>query len=412
MVVHSTPQDPHEHSGDGEPEGGGPARPVWYGSALLAIAVIAAGCSIFLYNWLSQWRWSVSVAATATAPANGVIPHTLLTGDAGHPVRWSIGAAYIRQLTVTGAAQGTALVILPLPRAGCAAIAAQLHAPSCTSAGQLTLPSPATFAWSGLVLADTNGAMDSAASVEVAQDEVGRGQPDLEVVPTPPGNPTLCFASPQGAAVQLTVTSGSRPYRHVFTGREPAVPCDQAVSIRVGLGSSAPPVLDLSGVAGLSFGATGRSATLQGFAGQLSLDPGATTVASGPEDVLVCDRSASCPVTVTLSVGQSSPVGPTCPLAPASGTGQTGQVLTVCSAAARSVVTRDGQLVPSAWARQTDIFAPLLGGFVTACVIGPLTVFVQLLTDALKNWPGPKRRRPGRAIEVLESEPKEADHAA
>src|SRR5262245_39612185 len=134
MIDRPKPGDPHEHSGHAGPErgphsqsarderaameaGGAPTRPGVYGSALLAIAVIAAGCSIFLYNWLSQWRWPVSVTASAMAQANSVLlPDLLLTGDGGQSVRWDIADGYVRQLTVTGAAQGTAQVIVPLPR--------------------------------------------------------------------------------------------------------------------------------------------------------------------------------------------------------------------------------------------------------------------------------------------------------
>jgi hypothetical protein len=74
------------------------------------------------------------------------------------------------------------------------------------------------------------------------------------------------------------------------------------------------------------------------------------------------------------------------------------QTLTVTSPAAASVMTGDGELVPSEWARETVVFGPLLGGFVTALVVAPLGVALGVLTDTLKRWPGP--RRPGRRREA------------
>src|SRR5262249_29588731 len=70
-----------------------PLRPGWYGSALLVIAAVAAGCVIFLYNWLNHWRWPVGLTASAAVSARdaSILPDLGLTaGMNGSPVRWLV----------------------------------------------------------------------------------------------------------------------------------------------------------------------------------------------------------------------------------------------------------------------------------------------------------------------------------
>jgi len=362
---------------------------LWYGFLLLAIAALAAGCSIFLYNWLNEWRWSVSMNVSASAQVNSVLlPDLRLTGrNSSESVQWQVEAAYARQLTVTGAGQGTAEVILPLRRSQCSAIAAKLKT-KCTSSGQLTLPSPVTFSWSRpMSVGTTNGGIDSASSLEIAQTVADPGAPQMTITPVMHARPSFCYDSPQ-QPVRLTITSGLNTFPYSFTGREPSASCAGA-SIVAGLGGSTPPVLQFSGLAGLHLWASAQAATMQGFAGQLALDSEQTRVIGPPENVIICSQSASCPLTATIDIGQVSQFPNGCPLASVPDVGQAGQSLALCSSSASSVITKDGELVPSAWARQTDVFAPLLGALVTAAVVGPLTVFMQLLMDALRRWQGP-----------------------
>ncbi|MGO8956664.1 MAG: hypothetical protein ACLQFR_04740 [Streptosporangiaceae bacterium] len=353
------------------------------------------------------------MTASATAPASSVLVPDLRLTDAnnGAPVRWDISNAYAKQLTVTGAGQGTAQIILPLARSYCPSIAAELKV-TCSGNGELSLPSPVSFGWSDQELvSSTNGEAGSAASsVEIEETVTSPGGPELDISPDMRAYPSLCFDSPQRPS-KLTISSGSNSYRHSFTGTEPSLPCT-GVSILVGLGGGAPPVLQLAGVGGLAFMASAQSATLQGFAGQLALDPGGTTVSNGPGAVIVCSKNAACPLTATVGIGQVSQSPDACPLATTTGIGQASQSLAVCSTAATSVITKNGQLVPSAWARQTEIFAPLLGGIVSALVVGPLTVFMQLLMDALKNWRGPNYRRGKKAGNGRENQGKEVGDAA
>jgi hypothetical protein len=367
---------PGQHAAPPQPTpdlDGAPLRPGWYGFALLVIAVVAAGCAIFLYNWLSQWHWPVTLTASATvsAPHESILQDLELTaGMNGSPVRWLVDSGSARQLTVSGPDTGTAEIILPLRRSWCARMAARLKA-SC-GGGQLSLNSPVTFDWSNTQqFASTDAPQRTVSSrLDITEAIARPGVLEMEVTAVTRARPSLCFSSPLNA-VTLTVTSGPLHFRHKFSGHEPTVPCASGTSVLIGSpGSGMPPALAFVGIRTFGLRAWASAASLHGFAGQLELDPGGTTVTGGPADVLVCSRKAGCPLAATLGIGEA---------------GQAGQSLVVHSHAATNVITKGGQLVPSAWARKTAIFGPLLGGFVSALVVGPLTVFMQVLMDAMKS---------------------------
>lgn len=345
--------------------GGASSRTRWYVPALLVIAVVAAACAIFLYNWLSGWHWPVKVTASATVlPLNARIPQDLsLTAGKGSPVQWVVDSGYIRHLTVSGPDNGTAEIILPLPRSWCAAIAAKLDS-KCNGSGQMTMPSPVTFDWSNHEeFGSTDGLKVVSASLNITQAMAKHGGLHMDVWANTKTRPSFCFSSPQSAN-KLTLYSGARSFSHRFSGNEPTVFCSSGVSVVI----PSAPAFEFAGIGSFLLHAQASAASLHGFAGQLQLNPGGTTVSGDPSDVLVCSKKAACPLDATLGIGQRGPP------------------LVVRSDAATSVITGDGQLVPSAWARKTAIFGPLLGGLVTALVVGPLTAFMQVLTDALKNW--------------------------
>ena len=147
----------------------------------------------------------------------------------------------------------------------------------------------------------------------------------------------------------------------------------------IGPPGTLPPSFELDAINGLTLTASASTGTLQGFTGQIMLKPGGTSVQGSP--TVVSLRSATADgLTTVLSLMTGS------------------QALTVNSPAAASVMTGGGELVPSEWARETVVFGPLLGGLVTALVVAPLGVALGVLTDALKRWPGPRRREAGRAV--------------
>jgi len=168
---------------------------------------------------------------------------------------------------------------------------------------------------------------------------------------------------------------GGHAYTQPFRG---FTACNGVIAT-IGPPGTLPPSFELDAINGLTLTASASTGTLQGFTGQIMLKPGGTSVQGSP--TVVSLRSATADgLTTVLSLMTGS------------------QALTVNSPAAASVMTGGGELVPSEWARETVVFGPLLGGLVTALVVAPLGVALGVLTDALKRWPGPRRREAGRAV--------------
>jgi hypothetical protein len=354
------------------PEPSGPKRPGWYVCVLLLLAAVSGGVAIFAYNELNGVRLPVAATASAMGPAAGTaLGSVSLTGTRDDPVHFDLRAAFVRQLTVTGAGQGRALVKLPIPVSLCPQIRAQLGA-GCSGSGVITLQSPVTFSWSAAAQLSSPGSV-AVQGLYVGEPVSGPGESEVDISPTMASYPTLCVTVPTKPSL-LTVTSGPRTFQYSFLTTGPNLSCDDNLSIMVGTGGGAPPVLDLGAVSGWELTAShATAATLQGFTGQLALHPGTTTVTRGAD---VTMRSAGLTaIAVTVSEGSAS--------------------LSVHSWRACSVLTQAGELVPSLWTRETALSSPLLGGFVAIFVLGPLTAFMQLVTDRLKNWPGPSswRRR-------------------
>jgi hypothetical protein len=242
----------------------------------------------------------------------------------------------------------------------------------------LTVPSPVTFDWSGPEeFGSTDGLKVVSASLDITQATARDGVLHMDVWATTKARPSFCFSSPQ-TANRLTVTSGPRSFTHLFSGDEPTVSCSPGQGLPPGVSVVIPsaPAFFFAGISSFLLHAQASAVSLQGFVGQLELDPGGTTVSRGPSDVLVCSKKTACPLGATLGIGQQGPP------------------LVVRSDSATSVITGDGQLVPSAWARETAIFVPLLGALVSAAVVVPLTAFMQAFIDALRN----RRPRPFRQV--------------
>jgi hypothetical protein len=336
---------------------------------------VAAGLLIFAYIWLNQRRWPVSLTAKASASIGnvGILQDLRLTAaDHGSDVGWLVDHGSVRQLTVSGS---NAQVILPLPPSECRAAAIRLQA-ECTASGQLRASYPVTISWSSVQGFASTGAREVASASLDVTPVVTAGALRVDVTADARARPSLCFTSPQ-QAVKLTLVSGPRSFRYTFTGNEPVVSCyppAAGLSVLAGpAGTGLPPAIEFDGIRGLLLHARAPAGILYGFAGQLELTPGPTTVPGNL--TLLCSAKAPCPLTVEFDVGAES------------------QSLIVSSNAATSVVTDGGQLVPSAWSQRTDILAPVFGFLFSILVIPPLGAVVQGLIEALKRWPAPRDRQ-------------------
>jgi hypothetical protein len=154
-----------------------------------------------------------------------------------------------------------------------------------------------------------------------------------------------------------------------------------------GLGSIRPS-LALRRVQDLLLTGSGPELSLDGLNGSVGLDPGGAHVLTTRGEVAIA-ASAAQPVRFELNVGR----GP-------GELGSEGQVT--------SVLTDEGQLVPSEWDRRPWFWGPIVGGLVTFAVLAPLTSAVRSATDRLGRFDiGQRLIARGRRREQRASHPSE-----
>jgi hypothetical protein len=322
-------------------------------------AVVCAAASVLGYNRLSHWYRPVVLNLSTDSQGNG--QQVVLTGSGKHPVRWGV-SGYVGQLTVVGPPGGSAEIMLPVPVTQCGAVLAQLHV-ACGAGGLLTLPSPTEFSWSVAQELSGQGGLQTAAELSLEPSTGAHGAQSVTMAMTD-AHPVLCLF-PTGRA-KLIIAAGGYRYTATFTQ---FTACDGITAV-IGSAGGTPPALELGGIDGVRLTGRAPDGMLQGFTGQVMLNPGGTSVPGGATPVSLKAAGAGLAASLDVKPG--------------------GQDLSVMANAATSVMTASGQLVPSQWSREAVVYGPLLGGFVTAFVVAPLGVSVGVLTDALKRWRGPR----------------------
>jgi hypothetical protein len=386
----------------------GPApRSFWYGWLVLVFAGFFAWLSIFGYNRFSHYYPAVTVAGSTHNL--GALQDVTMSAANGS-LAWT-QQGFVQQLDVTGPAEGTAEVTLPLPAAQCPLMAKALGT-TCQDGNALTIGNPVRFSWqSPQEVSSDGGSPANSTGLTIAAALGTPGALGITMLTQTTSVPTACFDAPATGAV-LKVTSGGSTYRYPNGPGQSwqeacaAVPSSAGITVSVtlpgpGLRNGRPPTFEYGGISTLAVCAAGSDGTLQGFTGQLDLVPGGTTVLGTPATVLLRAK----PLLVSLDVGPNSELSaPTpCSAGPAPSSAvcdipASANSLALCTAAATGVITSSGQLVPSAWDRYSAVTVPIFGGLVTALVVAPLGVSVQVLMDAMKRWrlPSPFRRRRGR----------------
>jgi hypothetical protein len=377
---------------------GGPRRPFWYGWLVLAFAALCAGLAILGYDWLaSSYSAVIAGASTDNLAALQAVKMS------GSGVQW-MQQGLVQELDVTGPAFGTAQVTLPLPVAECATLAAALGT-KCQGGNGISVSHPVEFIWNGAQEVSSSGGSAGSSELTIS---TSLGTPralGVTVTAQTDTVPTACFGPPAAGEI-LTVKGGPSPYRYPHgTPADWQDVCSAAgfangivVSVTLPaphLGQGLPPAFEFGGISRLAVCASGPDGTLQGFTGQINLNPGGTTTLGNPATVVL----HAVPVTISLDVGPESQF--TAPMPCSAGMGPPSVChlpaspgsLALCSTSATSVTTSSGQLVPSNWARNSAVAVPVFGGLVTALVVAPLGAAVQVLMDAMKGWRFRRRRQ-------------------
>jgi hypothetical protein len=316
------------------------ASPSWsLGCLTLLAAMLLVGAMISFFGLLRDIRPPAVLTVTTRDLTN--LQDITLTGNAGkkQTVRWSLSAS-VQQLTFSGL--GTAVAILPLPITDCQAMAGMLQA-SCAG-HQVVLRPPATITWSQADMLYSTPYTQSAASLEVAPTRAGY----VNLFAQGSRPPVLCF-NPPPQTVKLQVTRGILHFPATVPGLQ-TTECDQGLEVVIGTqGARNSGLIEIGSVLSATVTASGPQALAQGFAGPIVLNPGGTTIIGSPSQVTM-HAAGGAAVHATISTGTGS------------------QSLNVSSGAADRVITSAGQLVPSEWARESDIVVPLFGAVLTLAV--------------------------------------------
>jgi hypothetical protein len=388
-------------------------RSGWYGWLVLLVAGCFAGLAIFAYDGLSHWYRPVTLTATTTNL--GALQHLTMSGTNASEVDWA-SQGFVQQLTITGPAQGTTEVTLPVPASKCPEMATKLGlGVACLPGQPLNISSNVTIGWS------------KADSVSINPDVVPG---DLDILPSlarpsalgitiaplannsasAPSNstPSICFEKPGvTSGATLTVADGTGKYE--YSGPAWQTVCAGGLS-SFGISIVVDwPVLEFGGINTFGLCASAPIGTVQGLTGQVNLNPAPTTVLNNPTTVSLQARSPE-PLVALLDIG-TAPQSclPSQAFPPSCGSTQPSSSLVVCTQAATGVLTNSGQLVPSEWTRDSAFIVPLFGGIVAAVVVAPLGVSVQAFMEALKRlrW----RAFTGAVNRLLRRPGQENEHA-
>lgn len=235
---------------------GSPSRSGWYGWLVLLVAGIFAGLSIAGYNRLSHDYPAVTVAASTDNL--GALQAMTLSAAGRTPVQWWQWG-YVRQLDVTGPAEGTAEVTLPVPALDCQVMAAMLGT-TCQQGNRMSISNSVMFSWSSpqLVTGSSGGA-----GLTIEPSLGPAGAPSLVMLPQTYSVPTACFGLPAPGAT-LTVTSDNHTFGYprggsgswqetCLSGGTPNVGITVSVTLpEPGGGNGRPPVFDFGNVSELA----------------------------------------------------------------------------------------------------------------------------------------------------------------
>jgi uncharacterized protein len=331
-----------------------------------ALALVIFMVTLLAFNYLNSNYSAQRLFATTTDLSS--VHHMVLSDDRGGG-SWDIEPAIVDGASIEPAL-GEVRVVLPIPRSECDRIAAALGS-ECFNA-TLSFEPPFEIAWDDPARI-TGGARETSRldlELETATDDAAR----MTMVTSSEMPPTLCFSDPgTRSALTLTDADGLETPLQVEPRAAP-IHCTQGIVLRIrGQGGFDPKVgtpgatthstsTVLTGVRELDFASTGTFSDLDGLAGKLAFINFDTRVFDSAAHVI-------------------SSTDPAEPLRATIGIGETGGRLTMRSDEATSVVTDEGELLPTQWERLPQPLLALFGSLVTALVLPALIAFLQLARD-------------------------------
>ena len=329
---------------------------MWFGLALVIFMV-----TLLAFNYLNSNYSAQRLFATTTDLSS--VQHMVVSDDSGGG-SWDIDPAIVEGASIEPAL-GEVRVVLPIPRGECDRIAAALE----TQCFNATLSFEPLFEIVWDDPARITGTAREASRLDLELETTTDDAARMTMVTSSQTPPTMCFSDPgTRSALTLIDADGLETPLQVEPGPAP-VHCTQGIVLRIrGLGPGDPGApmhttsAVLTGVRELDFASTGTFSDLDGLAGKLAFINFDTRVFDSAAHVI-------------------SSTDPAEPLRATIGIGETGGRLTMRSDEVTSVVTDEGELLPTQWERLPQPLVALFGSLVTALVLPALIAFLQLARD-------------------------------
>lgn len=308
---------------------------------LRALIAVVVGLLLFLLFWTQRGAVPIFLSESAL---EGIGP--LAFREPGGTARWEVKRAFVRAAHVLDP-RSRVSVSVPIGALKCEAIAEQLGADCLAGAIELVppvrvaWPTPARLIGRGSKVAGVTADVNRSPRAVVSGGLVTRSHAPVQ----------LCFTQPE-TPTRIRLEAGVRRAHARVPDSQRILNCEDSLSLQIipaRSGDMPVSTIGLERISDLSLLLSGPSANLQGIEGTLSLaELGRHVINAGAGVSIIADDGSN--VSAALSVR-----------------GLSGS-LDLRSASARSVVTAEGELVPTWWDRWHVWVIPGLGTYFTLLV--------------------------------------------
>jgi ketosteroid isomerase-like protein len=326
----------------------------------LVVGLVLLAALVSAFYWLVTTRFNQNLFASTTslgAVRQMTVAHPKSDGQ------WAIGRTYVRRVEVREPF-GQVNVVLPVPASECGALAADLGE-TCTG-GAILLQPVVYLDWSRPARLNVEGRDTSRFDLNLSGMEDDSRSFELDVTTFTQTPPRFCFTQPdRNVGLQIATSTGGSAIRRVRAAG-PLLTCRDGVVLRVGVpaGETFKSSTVLQGVSEVSLDARGTRAELDGLAGKLSLVNVRASVFD-PAAHIAAESRASAPVTTSLR------------LSPAE------RRLVMRSESVKSVLTDEGELLPTKWSLLPQPFAGMAGALFGVLVLPEIVRGLPWLRERL-----------------------------
>jgi uncharacterized protein len=330
---------------------------------VVAWFVVAVGVflvSIIIFSWLNSTYSRQQLTATTT-DLSGV--DSLVIADDNDKGRWILGGTMATDVTVLEQL-GEVRVTLPIAQSRCDELASSLRS-VCTGG---VIPVDPQFSFSWPQPARVTGSAGKLSRLDVGLDvrEEEQSISQMSLVTTSLKSPSLCFNEPSERTRVTLIDGDGRQATTPVAPKLPPLTCGNGVVLSIGDGRRQDHATGVvfDGVSSAELDAFSKSVEIDGLAGRLALVNVERHVFDDAAHVIT-NASSEEPIHTELD------------------TGGVENRLTMTSDEATSVLTDDGEVLPTQWERLPQPLVALIGSLATALVLPALIAFLQMGRDRL-----------------------------